>query len=138
MSAHHACGRQRGMFLLQSMVAIALFSVGALAVVTLSANAKRQAAQAHYRTEASVLVAQLTAQMRLGPRDPGALGARYGQAGAGYASFSTAAAQVLPGVESHPPVIVIDGDSNVSITVRWQAPGETTSHQYVAATRIVE
>jgi type IV pilus assembly protein PilV len=138
MSMHRSCSMQSGMFLLQSVVAIALFSVGALAVVTLSANAKRQAAEAHYRTEASVLVAQLTAQMRLGPRDPGALGARYGAQSAGYTSFSTAAAQVLPGVQSHPPVIAINGDSNVTITVRWQAPGETMTHQYVAATRIVE
>lgn len=129
---------QGGMFLLQSMVAIALFSVGALAVVMLSASAKRQAAEAHYRTAASVLVAQLTAQMRLGPRDPGALADLYGPQGAGYAGFSAAAAQALPGVPQHPPAIDIDGDSNIVITVRWQAPGETSAHQYVAATRIVE
>ena len=129
---------QHGMFLLQSMVAIAMFSVGALAVVMLSASAKRQAAEAHYRTAASVLVAQLSAQMRLGPREPGALASLYGPKGAGYANFSAAAGQALPGVAAHPPVIVIDGDSNIVITVRWQAPGETSAHQYVAATRIVE
>ncbi|MET0963359.1 MAG: hypothetical protein ABWY05_11190 [Noviherbaspirillum sp.] len=129
---------QGGMFLLQSVVAIALFSVGALAVVMLSASAKRQAAEAHYRTAASVLAAQLAAQMRLGPREPGALASLYGPQGAGYAGFSAAAAQALPGVPAHPPAVAIDGDGNVLITVRWQAPGETSAHQYVAATRIVE
>ena len=129
---------QGGMFLLQSVVALALFSVGALAVVTLSANAKRQAIDAHYRTEASVLVAQLTAQMRLGPREASALMQHYGTEGAGHASFSAAAAQFLPGVQSHPPAITVDNAGNVVVTVRWQAPGDTSTHQYVAATRIVD
>lgn len=129
---------QGGMFLLQSVVALALFSVGAMAVVSLSANAKRQAVDAHYRTQASVLAAQLTAEMRLGPREPSALMQHYGAQGVGHAGFSAAAAQFLPGVQSHPPAITVDSAGNVVITVRWQAPGETSTHEYVAATRIVD
>jgi type IV pilus assembly protein PilV len=130
--------RQRGMFLLQSVVAMALFSVGALAVLMLSASAKRQSADAHYRATASMLVADLTARMRLGPRDPGALAQRYAGEGAGAARFNTDAALVLPGVAGNPPAIAIDDNGNVVVTLRWQAPGETASHQYVAATRIVD
>jgi type IV pilus assembly protein PilV len=127
---------QRGMFLLQSVTAMALFSVGALAVLMLSASAKRQSADAHYRTVASVLVADLTARMRLGPRDAGALAAFYGEKGAGAALFSKDAALALPGVASNPPAIVIDAQGNVVITVRWQPPGATSAHHYVAVTRI--
>jgi type IV pilus assembly protein PilV len=131
-------GRQRGMFLLQSVTAMALFSVGALAVLMLSATAKRQSADAHYRAAASLLVADLTARMRLGPRDAAALASQYGPQGAGAARFSTDAALVLPGVAGNPPAIAIDDNANVVVTLRWQAPGEAAVHQYVAATRIAD
>ena len=134
MSRH----RQRGMFLLQSVMAMALFSVGALAVLMLSASAKRQSADAHYRATASVLVADLIARMRLGPRDAAALAGNYKGQGADAARFGTDAALVLPGVASNPPVIAIDDNANIVVTLRWQAPGEATVHQYVAATRIAD
>jgi len=133
---------QRGMFLLQSAAAMALFSVGALAVLMLSASAKQQSADAHYRAVASVLVADLTARMRLGPRDAATLAAYYGTAGnapgAGAARFSIDAADRLPGVVAYPPELAIDSDGNVVITLRWKAPGETTAHQYVAVTRVAD
>ena len=129
---------QRGMFLLQSVTAMALFSVGALAVLMLSASAKRQSADAHYRAAASVLVADLAARMRLGPRDAGTLATFYGANGAGAALFSADAALVLPGVAANPPAIAIDGQGNVAVTLRWRSPGETVAHEYVAVTRIVD
>jgi type IV pilus assembly protein PilV len=130
--------RQLGMFLLQSVTAMALFSVGALAVLMLSATAKRQSADAHYRAAASLLVADLTARMRLGPRDAAALAGQYGPQGAGAARFSADAALVLPGVASNPPAIAIDDNAYVVVTLRWQAPGEAAVHQYAAATRIAD
>lgn len=130
--------RQRGMFLLQNVMAMALFSVGALAVLTLSATAKRQSADARYRAAASMLVADLSARMRLGPREAGALAALYGAQGAGAARFSREAALVLPGVAGNPPAIVVGDDGSVVVTLRWKAPGESASHQYVAVTRVAE
>jgi type IV pilus assembly protein PilV len=130
--------RQRGMFLLQSVMAMALFSVGALAVLMLSASAKRQSADAHYRAGASLLVADLIARMRLGQRDAAALAAEYGGQGAGAVRFSSDAALVLPGVARNPPAIAVEDNGNVVVTLRWQAPGETAAHQYVAATRITD
>ena len=130
--------RQRGMFLLQNVMAMALFSVGALAVLMLSATAKRQSADAHYRATASMLVADLTARMRLGPRDADALAKLYRGEGAGAVRFGSDAALVLPGVAGDPPVIEVGDDGNVVVTLRWKAPGESDAHQYVAATRIAE
>jgi type IV pilus assembly protein PilV len=130
--------RQCGMFMLQSVMAMALFSVGALAVLMLSASAKRQSADAQYRAAAGMLAADLAARMRLGPRDAAALAAYYGDKGAGAVRFVSDAAQVLPGVAGNPPAIAIDASGNVVITLRWKAPGETAAHQYVAATRIAE
>jgi type IV pilus assembly protein PilV len=130
--------RQRGMFMLQSVMAMALFSVGALAVLMLSANARRQSADAHYRAAASLLVADLAARMRLGPRDADTLAALYNGQGAGAVRLGADAALVLPGVAGNPPAIAIDANRNVVVTLRWKAPGDATAHQYVAATRIAD
>jgi len=127
---------QQGMFLLQSLVAIALFSIGALAVMMLSASAMRLSAEAHYRTVASVLASRMAAQIRLGPRDAASLDALV--SGDGAQAFRNAAAEALPGAGENPPRIDIDAAGGVTITVRWQAPGDTSVHQYVALTRIVE
>lgn len=127
---------QRGMLLLQSLVALALFSVGALAVLTLSANAMRQAAEAHYRTAASVLAVQMASQIRLGPRDAVTLAAI--TTTSGYDAFREAAARALPGTTAYPPLVTADGAGRFVITVRWQQPGDTSVHQYVALTRITE
>ncbi|HEX8883335.1 MAG TPA: hypothetical protein VF797_02460 [Noviherbaspirillum sp.] len=128
--------RQRGMLLLQSLVALALFSVGALSVLMLSVNAMRQAAEAHHRTAASVLAVQMASQIRLGPRDVATLAAI--TASTGYDAFREAAARTLPGTTAYPPLVTVDSAGRFVITVRWQQPGDTSVHQYVALTRITE
>lgn len=127
---------QRGMLLLQSLVALALFSVGALTVLMLSVNAMRHAAQAHYRTAASVLAVQIASQIRLGQRDPATLAAI--TTASGHDVFREAAARTLPGTTAYPPLVTVDSDGRFVITVRWQQPGDTSVHQYVALTRITE
>jgi type IV pilus assembly protein PilV len=133
---HCIRARQRGMLLLQSLVALALFSVGALSVLMLSVSAMRQAAEAHYRTAASVLAVQMASQIRLGPRDPATLDAI--TTSTGYDVFREAAARALPGTTDYPPLVTVDSAGRFVITVRWQQPGDTLVHQYVALTRITE
>lgn len=127
---------QRGMLLLQSLVALALFSVGALAVLMLSISAMRQSADAHYRSAASALAAQIMSQIRLGPRDKATLDAM--TATGGYPAFNSAAARALPGTVGNPPLVSMNSAGQLTITVRWQQPGDASVHQYVALTRIVE
>jgi len=133
---HRIQACQRGMLMLQSLVALALFSVGALSVLMLSVNAMRQAAEAHYRTAASVLAVQMASQIRLGPRDTATLAAI--TTTGGYDAFREAAARALPGTTAYPPLVTADGAGRFVITVRWQQPGDTSVHQYVALTRITE
>ena len=133
---HRIKARQCGMLLLQSLVALALFSVGALTVLMLSVNAMRQAAEAHYRTAASVLAVQMASQIRLGPRDSATLAAITNASG--HDVFREAAARALPGTTAYPPLVTVDSAGRFVITVRWQQPGDTLVHQYVALTRITE
>ena len=54
---------QKGVLLLEAMIAILLFSVGVLAVVGLQANAIKNVAQSKYRSDAAFLVDQILGQM---------------------------------------------------------------------------
>jgi type IV pilus assembly protein PilV len=64
--------------------------------------------------------------------------ANYGTAtGAQYLAWKTRVAQTLPGVtDDNLPVIGVDADNTVTVTVYWQAPAESGRHNYVAVTRI--
>jgi type IV pilus assembly protein PilV len=55
--------RQRGVLLLEAMIAILLFSIGVLAVVALQANAIKNVTQSKYRSDAAFLADQLIGQM---------------------------------------------------------------------------
>lgn len=128
--------RQHGGFLLQSLVAIALFSSGVLVLLMLSGTAVRQVADAHYRASASLLAAQLLAQMWLGPHDSASLSAAYAEQGDGYSAWKQAVDRALPGAAALPPQVGIDEAGRITITIRWKAPGDALPHQHVVATQI--
>jgi type IV pilus assembly protein PilV len=134
--------RQRGLLLIEVLVAVAVFSFGVLGAMTLQALAIRHVADAHHRAEAAHLAHALVA--RLWAEDTGTLADRFDmmRAGPGYRDFSARALSLpggsLPGVA--PDVRVAAGPSPasraVAIAVRWQIPGATTPHQY-ATTAVV-
>jgi hypothetical protein len=83
-----------------------------------------------------VLAAQLVAQIRLGPRNAAAIEAI--TRGSKYDAFREEAARTLPGAMKYPPLVAMDGTGQLAITLRWQRPGDTAVHQYVALTRVTE
>jgi type IV pilus assembly protein PilV len=125
--------RLRGAFLLEALVALVVFSVGAVALLGLIANALRASGTAQWRSEAFDIAASTLS--RMWTEDPAALPARYDAAasGPGYRAL-LAAAMRLPGVSGvgNAPVVTIDdasGRSRVSVTVYWQAPSEAGAHR---------
>jgi type IV pilus assembly protein PilV len=126
---------QGGALLLQSLIAIALFSGGLVALLMVSATAIGQVSQAHYRAGASLLAARALAQLRLGGNDAG-LRQAWAADGASYKAWRAEVEAALPGAAALPPAIAIDADGRIVITLRWQAPGDSLSHQHVLATRM--
>ena len=129
-------GTQRGALLLEALTAIAVFSIGILGIVALYAQAIRHVNDAQYRSEAAHLAHSLIG--RMWADDPAALAVRYHaqNGGDGYAAFSRLALR-LPGAEipgNAPEVRVANGPSagsrSVTVTVRWQLPGEPLAHHY--------
>jgi type IV pilus assembly protein PilV len=133
--------KQQGSILLESLIAILIFSLGILSLVALLGASVKDTASAGYRMQASLLASQVIGQMWTGDKSNTALVENYTGTGAPYADWQDKVAAALPGVDTASattaPTIVIDGNNNVTVTVHWQAPGESGSpHKYVATARI--
>ena len=130
--------RQKGMVLLEGLIAILIFSLGILGMIGMQAVYIQHMSEARYRSEASLLTDTLIGGMRVSDRAPASLQASFNTGGAGYLTWKDKVAAALPGVAVHPPTVVVDGDGMATITVFWLAPSETetTPHQHVAIAQI--
>jgi type IV pilus assembly protein PilV len=129
---------QKGSVLLESLIAILIFSMGILAVVGMQAVAIKDTSQAKFRTDASMFANQLIGQMWADDRTT--LQASYNSPGGAkyqtWAALVTNAQTGLPGAAANPPTVVVDGTNTVTVTVRWQSPGESAAHSFVAVAQL--
>jgi type IV pilus assembly protein PilV len=106
---------QQGVILIEVMVAILIFSVGVLALVGLQASMIKNTAESKYRSEASYI-----AQSRIARIWADAANA------ATYVEASTPITNLLPnGTRTTTQPVT----GQFTVTVTWQAPGET-QHQF--------
>ena len=129
---------EHGAFLLEALVALLIFSFGLLAMAGLQARAVRHFNEAQYRQEAVGLVHATLATMRA--IDPTSIDARFDAStdGEGWRTLM-AGAKRLPGVSdgiNSPSLTIVDGPSGgsrrISLSVFWQAGGNSTPHAYEA------
>lgn len=136
--------QQRGSIMLESLIAVLIFSLGILSLVALLGASVKNSSSAVYRTQASLLASQLIGQMWTGDKSNAALIAAY--QGSGPEAWIDKIAQALPGISAavatppsagqNLPVITVAADNTVTITIFWQAPGDSDVHKYVAVSRI--
>ena len=124
---------QRGVLLLEVLVAILVFSIGILAVVGLQGIAVRTATDARYRSDAAFLAGELMSQIWTDPVNV----SQYNYPGAGpvparMAGWVARVNSRLPGGVA--PVVTYSANAQlgevVDITVGWQLPGEAAAHQH--------
>jgi type IV pilus assembly protein PilV len=130
---------QHGSVMLEGLIAILVFSFGVLALVALLGVSVKDSSNAKHRTDASLLANQVIGRMWASDKTNTALVASFANAsGAEYLAWKTKVIDTLPGagIAANLPTIAIDADSQVTVTVRWQLPGASTAHNYVAVTRI--
>lgn len=147
---------QRGIVLIDAMVAILIFSVGILGMVALQGSAVEMSGASNYRINAAMLADHVIAQMWA--TDPAQLSANFeGSKGSGNSKYmdwynsadctsKTPATNCLPGVKANPPSIDVVAQSissssgntqyQVTVTVYWQAPSDSSVHKYVSVTAI--
>lgn len=144
--------RASGFVLLDAMVAILIFSIGILGMVALQSSAIQLTSNANYRVTAAMMADQIIAQMWTDPTNVANSG--YATGGTQYNAWiktidcATAASTTsvcLPGVTKNPPTITIgtpvtyngiNPNYLVTVTINWQAPNDSTAHDYVSITQI--
>jgi type IV pilus assembly protein PilV len=129
--------KQAGIMLLGALIAILIFSVGILAIVGMQATAIQDQGEAKYRTEAAFLANRVIAQMWgfIGT-DPTQVQAKltpfaYGGGGAppaAIADWVNTVQKGLPGASSFPPIITVNPNNSVVVTVRWRAARDKSSN----------
>ncbi len=134
-----APGHERGVMLIEALVAILIFSIGILAVVGMQAVAIKDVTSAKYRSEAAFLVQELLSQMWT---DNGNIGT-YAFTGAGgppdkIKVWVKKVQDRLPDAANQPQVVTLTNPvpaapaaptgATVQITVRWRLPEEATQN----------
>jgi type IV pilus assembly protein PilV len=113
-------GRQEGIVLLEALAAILVFSFGILAFLWMQASATRQVTDSKYRLEASFAANQVLGEMWVNRAKL-----------ADYAG----ADKFVSGLPNGKRTVVVKGNQ-VTVTINWQAPGESKVHKYEAVAQI--
>lgn len=143
--------RGRGSVLIETLIAILLFSVGVLAVVRLQAAAISNTQDAKLRTDASFVASQVIGQMWAdrGVNSVNLPCYAHPAAGACPSAASTAAkdtwidsftvpggSNYLPGARPERQVIGVDASGKVTVIIRWQMPGDPSEHSFSTVAQI--
>jgi type IV pilus assembly protein PilV len=123
---------RRGSLLVDALLALLLFSVGMLALLRLMSAALVESNNAQYRNQASQLASALVSSMWTGDRSLASLQKRFGdQHAKDYRDWLSKVQAVLPGTDraALQPVVIIDAQRRVAITLQWQAPSDRSAHQ---------
>lgn len=130
---------QSGVMLLEALLGILIFTIGILGLMGMQAAATRVAADAKYRSEAGLYADQIVNQMWADNK--ATLATDYATGGTKYQAWyaeMTAAGTGLPGAElsANAPTVTVAAGNVVTVTIRWQAPGESAAHRYVVIAQI--
>lgn len=136
---------QRGIVLLEALVALLIFSVGILGLIGLQITSVKQASAAEYRSTAVLQANDLISRMWVSDRSDTVLQTQFAATGDGYKAWKDAWASALPGTTDNPPDVAIKsedkgataalGTNTVTITIYWQAPGDD-KRQYTMVARL--
>lgn len=141
-----ALHRQSGVFLLEGLIAILIFSLGILGIIGLQAKSLQQVTDAKYRIDAANLADQLVGAMWIDSRATADLTGHYASPdGDKYLAWANTVAASLPGVgvgDVAKPAVSVVGDasdtskSQVTIEIFWANPGDGVKHRFVSVTQI--
>lgn len=124
---------ERGVVLVEALIAVLLFSLGILALVGLQAAMSKNVTQSKLRAEASYLANQLIGQMWVDQANISNYAVEDGTCtDVSYAScvnWQAQVRQVLPGGSAD---VTINGTA-VNVALTWRLPGEEPSQFQIAA-----
>lgn len=132
--------RRVGSALIESLLAILIFSVGLLSLLALLTATLKESDNARYRSEASLLATDLVSRMWSGERSLSSLRQRFDPLADEYQRWLKRVQSTLPGVTNNKnlPELRIDDERIITLTLRWQIPSDTQQHQLVVVTRLTD
>jgi len=152
MMRARANSHQRGVMLIEALVAIAIFSFAILGIVGLQATAIRAVRDADYRAKASLFANQLVGRMWVDRYNVPtyALNADGGancSAGGNNSANPVVAEWLgsltdmsnpgsLPGAAQLRQKVVVTPNNTVTLTLCWQTPQDETPHNFTLTTQI--
>jgi len=120
---------QRGVMLLEALVAILIFSMGIIAVMGMQAASIAQVTQAKFRTDAAYLANQIIGRMWVDQPNL----ASYASVGSGgRAAWDATVANTLPQGAGQIAIAA----KQVTVTITWRLPEETVTRRFVAVANI--
>jgi type IV pilus assembly protein PilV len=140
--------KQSGVALLETLLAMLVFSLGILTVVAIQAASVKMSADAQLRTRAVLLADQLVGTMWVSGEKIADLQTKFQTGGEGYNEWAESVSAALPGVsldgDTKPTVVIIsdpDAERNgeVTITLYWRTPNMKDgddSRQHVVISQI--
>lgn len=131
---------QAGATLLEVLIALLLFSFGILGLLGMQAVASQLTGEAKYRAEAAMYADQLIGQMWADNAANLANDYATGNSGAKFLEWRNqiqAAGTGLPGATgTNAPIVMVDADNVVTVTIFWQGPTEASPHRHVTVAQI--
>lgn len=131
---------QAGVMLIEALVGILIFSIGILALIGMQGIAIKNTTDARYRSEASFLATEIVGRMWVDLGNISKYDKDYGSAYATRDNWVNKVAATLPGIDlagpTRVPTIEVGAGNEVTITIEWLQPGETTSRKLVTVNRI--
>jgi type IV pilus assembly protein PilV len=135
---------QKGVMLLEAMIAILIFSMGILAIIGMQARSIALVSDSMFRSQASFLTNEIIGQIwvnRVASNNAATNNvvnfAYPGGSAPELAAWITKVHAELPGSEANPPTIaVVTATNTVTVTVRWQPPSSTTVHSLVSVVQV--
>jgi type IV pilus assembly protein PilV len=132
-------GSQKGVMLIEALVAILIFTLGIVAVMGLQANSMKQMSDAKYRTDASYLASQVLGMMWMDQgSNPWGSNLTNWQAPSysGRLNWDPLVASTLPNGAATITVTGIPPVRLVTVQIRWKQPEDTVVHSYTAVANI--
>jgi type IV pilus assembly protein PilV len=132
--------RRVGSALIESLLAVLVFSVGLLSLLALLTATLKESDNARYRSEASLLATDLVSRMWSGERSLQSLRQRFTPAADEYQRWLERVRSTLPGITDNQnlPELLIDDERTIRLTLRWQIPSDAQQHQLVVVTRLTD
>lgn len=137
----HSPNCHQGSVLIEALIALLIFSLGILTMISLQAATVELSSDAKYRSDASLLANELIGQMWINDRTPATLQTNFQTNGPLYASWVNDVAATLPGVAGvaanqptvtvttvNPPAGASSTSNLVTIRLFWKSPNEAGSN----------